>query len=108
MRLTALGVMVALGAIACGEKKADQAQAAQTSTAQTTATPPPAAPTGGGPGVEVKMTANGTNRAPFVPKTPHTAPGPPLRFTTVSGGPPNIAFYPDPVPPGAGPAGKNR
>ena len=101
MRLTALGVIVALGAIACGEKKADQAQAAQTSTAQTTATPPPAAPTGGGPVVEVKMTGNGTNLAAFVPKTLQIAPGSTVRFINVSGGPHNIAFYADSIPAGA-------
>ena len=99
MRLTALGVMVALGAIACGQKKADQAQAAQTATAQTTATPPTAAPTG--PVVEVKMTGNGTNLAAFVPKTLQIAPGRTVRFLNVSGGPHNIAFYADSVPAGA-------
>ena len=56
MRLTALGVMVALGALACGgAKKTDQAQAAQPAMGQTTATAP-AVPTG--PVVEVKMTGN--------------------------------------------------
>ncbi|OLC70449.1 MAG: hypothetical protein AUH78_21005 [Gemmatimonadetes bacterium 13_1_40CM_4_69_8] len=99
MRLTALGVIVALGAIACGEKKADQAQAAQTATTQTTATQPAAAPTG--PVVEVKMTGNGTNLAAFVPKTLQIAPGTTVRFVNVSGGPHNVAFYADSIPAGA-------
>ena len=101
MRLTALGVIVALGAIACGEKKADQAQAAQTATTQTTATQPAAAPTG--PVVEVKMTGNGTNLAAFVPKTLQIAAGTTVRFINVSGGPHNIAFYADSIPAGAAP-----
>jgi plastocyanin len=90
MRLTALGVMVALGALACGgAKKPDQAQAAQPATAQTTAT--------------VKMTGNGTNLAAFVPKTLQIAAGTTVRFINVSGGPHNIAFYADSIPAGAGP-----
>ena len=99
MRLTALGVMIALAALACGGKKTDQAQAAQTATAQTTATPPAAAPTG--PVVEVKMTGNGTNLAAFVPKALQIAAGSTVRFINVSGGPHNIAFYADSIPAGA-------
>jgi len=101
MRFTALGVILALGALACGEKKPDQAQAAQPTTAQTTATPPaPAAPPTG-PVVEVKMTGNGSNVAAFVPKTVQIAAGSTVRFINVSGGPHNIAFYADSVPAGA-------
>jgi len=101
MRLTALGVMVALGTLACGgAKKPDQAQAAQPATAQTTATVP-AVPTG--PVVEVKMTGNGTNLAAFVPKTLQIAAGTTVRFINVSGGPHNIAFYADSIPAGAAP-----
>src|SRR2546425_12948007 len=99
MRLTALGVMIALAALACGGKKTDQAQAAQTAATQTTATPPAAAPSG--PVVEVKMTGNGTNLAAFVPKTLQIAPGSTVRFINVSGGPHNIAFYADSIPAGA-------
>jgi len=98
MRLTALSVMVGLAALACGEKKADQAQAAPPATSPVTATPS-AAPTG--PVVEVKMTGNGTNLAAFVPKTLQIAPGSTVRFINVSGGPHNIAFYSDSIPTGA-------
>lgn len=97
MRLTALGVMIALVALACGGKKTDQAQAAQTAAAQTT--PTPAVPTG--PVVEVKMTGNGTNLAAFEPKTLQIAAGSTVRFINVSGGPHNIAFYADSIPAGA-------
>ncbi len=104
MRLTALSVMVGLAALACGEKKADQAQAAQPATSQVM-TPPPAPPAppaaSTGPVVEVKMTGNGTNLAAFVPKTLQIAPGSTVRFINVSGGPHNIAFYADSIPAGA-------
>jgi plastocyanin len=101
MRLTALGVLLAVGAVACGgEKKADQAQAATTSQPAAT-NPTPAAPTG--PVVEVKMTGNGTTIAAFEPKTLQIAPGTTVRFINVSGGPHNIAFWSDSIPAGAAP-----
>ena len=95
MRLTAIGVLAALGAAACGgEKKADQTQT-QTTAAQ------PAAAQPAGPVVEVKMTGNGSTQAAFVPNTVTIAPGTTLRFTNVSGGPHNVAFYGDSIPAGA-------
>jgi len=95
MRLTALGVLLALGAMACGgEKKADQTQT-QTPAAQPAATQP------AGPVVEVKMTGNGSTQAAFVPATLTIAPGTTVRFINVSGGPHNVAFYGDSIPAGA-------
>lgn len=97
MRLTALAVLVALGATACGgEKKADApAQAPAAAPATTT----PAAPAG--PVVEVKMTGNGSNQAAYVPATLTIAPGTTVRFVNVVGGPHNVSFYPDSIPAGA-------
>lgn len=97
MRFTALAVLVALGATACGgEKKADtpaQAPAAQPATTPSTA---PA-----GPVVEVKMTGNGSTQAAYVPATLTIAPGTTVRFVNIVGGPHNISFYPDSIPAGA-------
>jgi plastocyanin len=97
MRLTALAVVVALGATACGgEKKADApAQAPAAAPATTT----PAAPAG--PVVEVKMTGNGSTQAAFAPATLTIAPGTTVRFVNVVGGPHNVSFYPDSIPGGA-------
>ena len=98
MRLTVLGAALALGAIACGDKKADQTPAqapAQAAAATTT----PAAPTG--PVVEVKMIGNGSNQAAFEPKTLEVAAGTTVRFINVAGGPHNIAFFADSIPAGA-------
>jgi len=95
MRLRALGVLVALGALACGgEKKPDQTQS-QTPAAQ------PAAAQPAGPVVEVKMTGNGSTQAAYVPNTLTIAPGTTVRFINVSGGPHNVAFYGDSIPSGA-------
>ena len=98
MRFALLTTVVALGALACG-KKGDQTQT-QTQTA------PPAPPAGTapaiptGPVVEVKMTGNGTTKAAFEPATLTIKPGTIVRFINVSGGPHNVAFYPDSVPKG--------
>jgi len=93
MRFTLLTTVVALGALACGgEKKADQTQ---TPASQPAATPAPT-----GPVVEVKMTGNGSNVAAFEPKTLMIAPGTTVRFTNVSGGMHNVAFWGDSVPAG--------
>jgi len=100
MRLTALAVLVALGATACGggDKNANAAPAAATPAAAT-----PAATTSApaGPVVEVKMTGNGTSQAAFDPKTLTIAPGTTVRFIDVTGGPHNISFYADSIPAGA-------
>jgi plastocyanin len=99
MRLTALTVLVALGAAACGgDKKADAAASAPAAPAAQSATTP-AAPTG--PVVEVKMTGNGTSQASFDPKVLTVAPGTTVRFVNVVGGPHNISFFADSIPAGA-------
>ncbi|HXM38441.1 MAG TPA: plastocyanin/azurin family copper-binding protein [Gemmatimonadales bacterium] len=94
MRFALLTTVVALGAIACG-KKADQNQAQMAPPAA-----PPAAAAPAGPVVEVKMTGNGTTRGAFDPNTLTIAPGTTVRFINVSGGPHNIAFWPDSIPAG--------
>ncbi|HYK09797.1 MAG TPA: plastocyanin/azurin family copper-binding protein [Gemmatimonadales bacterium] len=100
MRLTALAVLVALGAAACGggDKNANAAPAAATPAATPAATTS-AAPAG--PVVEVKMTGNGTSQASFEPKTLTIAPGTTVRFVNVVGGPHNISFFKDSIPAGA-------
>src|SRR5260370_19744239 len=101
MRLTGLGVMVALGALACGgAKKTDQAQAAQPAAGQTTATAT-AVPTG--PGGEVKMTGNGTNVAAFVPKTLQIPAGTTGRILNRPRRPPHNSVFPHPPPSRAAP-----
>jgi len=100
MRLTALAVLVALGAAACGgDKKADAAASAPAAPAAQPATTTPAAPMG--PVVEVKMTGNGTSQAAFEPKMLTIAPGTTVRFVNVVGGPHNISFFADSIPAGA-------
>lgn len=95
MRLTWIGALAAVAAVACGKKAADTS--AQQPAAATTTTP--AAPTG--PVVEVKMIGNGTTQAKFEPNALTIAPGSTVRFINVSGGPHNIAFYADSIPAGA-------
>ena len=96
MRSALLTTLVAVGAFACGggDRQADQSQMPA---------PPPADGAAGaaGPVVEVKMTGNGTNRAAFEPSSLTIAPGTTVRFINVSGGPHNIAFWPDSIPSGA-------
>jgi plastocyanin len=94
MRFALLTTVVAIGALACG-KKGDQAQT------QTSAPPAaPAAATTTGPVVEVKMTGNGTSRAAFEPSSITIPVGATVRFTSVSGFPHNVAFWPDSIPAG--------
>jgi plastocyanin len=92
MRLTWIGALAAVTAVACGKKAADTAT-------QQPAVTTPAAPAG--PVVEVKMTGNGTNQAKFDPSTLTIAPGTTVRFINISGGPHNVAFYADSIPAGA-------
>ena len=96
MRLIWISAVAVLGAVACGggEKQANQMQTPA-------AGAPAAAPAAGGPVVEVKMTGNGSTEAKFEPGTLTIAPGTTVRFTNVSGGPHNIAFYGDSIPAGA-------
>ncbi len=80
MRLTWIGALAVVAAVACGKKAAD------TSAQQPAATTTPAAPTG--PVVEVKMIGNGTTQAKFEPSALTIAPGSTVRFINVAGGPP--------------------
>jgi len=97
MRFALLTAVVAIGALACGQKgdqNQNQMQAA-----------PPAPPAAGeaaatGPVVEVKMTGNGSTKAAFEPNSITIPVGATVRFTNVSGGPHNITFWPDSVPAG--------
>ena len=97
MRFALLTAVVAIGALACGQK-GDQNQ-------NQTQAAPPAPPAGGaaaptGPVVEVKMTGNGSTKAAFEPSTITIPAGATVRFTNVAGGPHNITFWPDSVPAG--------
>lgn len=93
MRFMWSAAVLALGALACGEKKQEQAPASE-------AAPPPAAAEPTGPVVEVKMTGGG-NTFQFEPATITVPAGGTARFVNVSGGPHNVAFWPDSVPAGA-------
>jgi plastocyanin len=90
----------AAAAVACGgEKKMPRSDTtAAAMPAPAPATPTPSAPAG--PVVEVKMTGNGTNKAAFEPAVLTIAAGTTVRFTNVSGGAHNIAFWPDSLPKG--------
>src|SRR3989442_4113530 len=98
MRFALLTTVVAIGALACGKKGSDQNQSQMQSA-------PPAAPgaaaTSTGPVVEVKMTGNGSTRAAFEPSSITVPAGATVRFTSVSRGPHNIAFWSDSIPAGA-------
>ena len=93
MRLTWIGAAVVLGALACGEKKPEQAAN------QPAAQPEAVAPTAG-PVVEVNMTGVG-NVFKYEPDVIHAPAGATVRFINVSGGPHNVTFYSDSIPAGA-------
>ena len=90
-----MGALVVLGALACGEKKAETAadQTAQPAASDAAAQP-------AGPVVEVNMTGAGTVFK-FEPAVITVPVGGTARFINVSGGPHNVAFYPDSIPAGA-------
>ncbi|MGH7646394.1 MAG: plastocyanin/azurin family copper-binding protein [Gemmatimonadales bacterium] len=94
MRSTWIATLAALGALACGEKKTEEAQ-----TPQPDARPAVAAPAGAVVGV--KMTGNGSTMAAFEPAAITVAPGTTVRFINVSGFPHNVAFWGDSIPAGA-------
>jgi len=96
MRLTVIGAVLAVSAMACGEKKNEQAQTPAAQPAAAQAAPAAAA----GPVTEVKMTGTGTTAA-FEPNAITIAPGATVRFINVSGGPHNISFWGDSIPKGA-------
>lgn len=102
MRLTLLTTFATISAVACGgeKKPASQAQAA---TPTPTAAPQTGATASTEPAsavVEVKMTGDGSTKAAFEPNKVTIKPGTTVRFLNTSGGPHNIAFYPDSVPKG--------
>ncbi len=91
-----MGALAVLGALACGEKKAETpATEAATPAAQSGMAAQPT-----GPVVEVNMTGTGTvfKYEPAVITVPA---GGTARFINVSGGPHNVAFYADSIPAGA-------
>jgi plastocyanin len=102
MRLTALTMLLALAAGACGGgSKPNASQAAAAVPAAANAAAEPAAPaTDAAVVVEVKMTGNGTTKAAFEPAALTIKPGTTVRFVNVSGGPHNVAFYADSIPKG--------
>src|SRR5688572_25901814 len=65
------------------------------------ARPPAAAPGTSGKVVEVRMTGNGRDKAAYEPSRLTVAPGTTVRFINVSGGPHNVAFWPDSIPAGS-------
>jgi plastocyanin len=99
MRVTSLAAGLALLAAACGggEQKAGEEQ-------QTTATPeqqtPAAAPAAGGATHDVNMVLEGSSYK-YVPDQLTIKAGDVVRFHNVSGGPHNVSFWADSIPPGA-------
>ncbi len=98
MRWILLSAFAAMALGCGGDKKADTAQATAAAPAES-AVAASAAPAG--PVVEVKMTGNGSNKAAFDPATLTIDAGTTVRFINVSGGPHNVAFWPDSIPAGA-------
>ncbi len=103
MRLILLTTLAAFTAVACGGDKKSAASQAEAATpppaTATTSTAVPAAEPAGAV-VEVKMVGNGTSQATFEPNKLTIKPGTTVRFTNVSGGPHNVAFYADSIPKG--------
>ncbi len=54
-----------------------------------------------GPAAEVQMIGDGRGRAAFRPAALTVTPGTTVRFVNVWGGPHNVVFWPDSMPPGA-------
>lgn len=94
MRFTVMGTLLALGALACGGKKADEAQAGQVS-----AQPEASAAQAAGPALEIKMVGSG-NSFRFEPATFTVPAGGTVRFINIEGGPHNVSFYADSIPSG--------
>jgi len=89
-----MSALVVLGALACGEKKAETPADQM---AQPAAPDAAAQPTG--PVVEVNMTGAGTVFK-YEPAAITLPVGGTARFINVTGGPHNVAFYPDSIPAG--------
>jgi plastocyanin len=99
MRITTLAAGLTIGVAACGggEKKAETPPSTATPSAEQPATPGPAAPAAGGATHEVKMVLEGTTYK-YVPNTLTIKSGDVIKFTSASGGPHNVQFYPDSIP----------
>lgn len=90
-----IGAVLVVGVLACGEKKAEQAQAEQPAAQSDTAAVQPAT----GPVVEIKMVGSG-NSFRFEPATFTVPAGGTVRFINTEGGPHNVSFYADSIPAG--------
>jgi len=124
MRMTLPAVALTITVMACGGPRDAQRTpaappappatppSAEPRTAPPAARPPaapaarppaaaPAAPGTSGKVVEIRMTGNGRDKAAFEPSRVTIAPGTTVRFTNISGGPHNIAFWPDSIPAGS-------
>ena len=95
MQRKLIGAVMMVGVLACGEKKAEQAQAGQTAAQSDTAPAAQAA----GPVVEVKMVGSG-NSFRYEPATFTVPAGGTVRFLNIEGGPHNVSFYADSIPAG--------
>jgi plastocyanin len=99
MRITTLAAGLAIGVAACGggEKKTEAAPSTAAPPAEQPAAPGAAAPAAGGTSHDVKMVLEGTTYK-FVPNKLTIKAGDVIKFTSASGGPHNVQFYPDSIP----------
>jgi plastocyanin len=95
MRVTWIGAVLAITAMACGKK--EQAPSSESAAQPAAETQPATQPTG--PVVEVQMTGVG-NVFKFEPDKITVPAGGTVKFINVSGGPHNVTFWPDSVPAG--------
>ncbi len=98
MRVMPLTAITAVALGCGGEKKPDTTQMASGAPAAPGTAAPAAARAG--PLVEVRMTGDGTRKAAFEPSVLTITPATTVRFVNVSGGPHNVAFWPESLPPG--------
>ena len=96
MHTKTLGILATAMALACGGGDR-QNQQQQQPPAQT----PSATPAVSSAVVDVRMTGNSKNQAAYEPAALTIAPGTTVRFINVSGGPHNVVFWPDSIPPGS-------
>ncbi len=98
MRFIPLTTIAAVALGCGGEKKPDTTQTSSSAPAASGGAAPAAA--AAGPLIEVRMTGDGTRKAAFEPSVLTVTPGTTVRFVNVSGGPHNVAFWPESLPPG--------
>ncbi len=96
MRRLVMLLGVVLG---CGGRTQSAARAISTSAGTSIA--PPSSLMAPAPVVNVRMTGNGSTRAAYEPSTLTIKSGTIVRFINASGGPHNVTFYADSIPPGA-------